>query len=213
MVHVRDLNFILRSKNFVHWDRQLRASHLILGLKPVYFTWQAFGQALLVDNPLLSYIDVRHANFLPPRLTIGEARDLSPRYTCLNELAPIKDESAERVSRRRRELAHQQVKQGNPPPAEPKAPVQEEEAAIESVHSSGAKSEMVTRRVMSISRFVPGAQTSEQQQPPPAQAQSPSPLPPPSHQHKRPHTVEQTQPSSGDVSARTPPRQDRKSVV
>ena len=114
VVHVRDLNFILRSEIFVHWDGQLRASHLILGLEPVYFTWQAFEQALLVNNPLLSYIDVWHANFLPPRLTVDEARDLDPRYTCSNELAPIRDESAERVSCRRRELGHQQVEQNNP---------------------------------------------------------------------------------------------------
>ena len=78
MVHVRDLNFVLRSEIFVHWDGQLRASHLILGVDPVYSTWQAFGQALLVDRPLLSCIDIRHANFLPPKLTIGEARDLGP---------------------------------------------------------------------------------------------------------------------------------------
>ena len=78
MVHVRDLNFILRSEIFVHWDGQLGASNLILGLEPVFSTWQAFGQALLVDSPLLSYIDVQHANFLPPRLTVGKARDLGP---------------------------------------------------------------------------------------------------------------------------------------
>ena len=88
-VHVRDLNFILRSEIFVHWDRQLRASHLILGVELVYFTWQPFRQALLVDSPILSYIDIRHANFLPPRLTIGEARDLGRRYTCSDELAPL----------------------------------------------------------------------------------------------------------------------------
>ena len=111
MVHVRDLNFILRSEIFVHWDGQLQASRLILRVEPIYSTWQAFGQALLVDIPLLSYIDVRHANFLPPRLTVGETRDLGPRYTCSDELAPIRDESAERVSRCRRELAHQQVEQ------------------------------------------------------------------------------------------------------
>ena len=121
MVHVRDLNFILRSEIFVHWDEQLQVSHLILGLEPVYSTWQAFRQALLVGSPFLSYIDVWHANFLSPRLTIGEARDLGPRYTCLDELAPIKDEYVERVSRRRRELAHQQVEQGNPLPVEPDA--------------------------------------------------------------------------------------------
>ena len=96
---------MLRSEIFMHWDRQLQVSHLILGINPVYSTWQAFGQALLVDSPFLSYIDVRHANFLPPRLTVGDTRDLDPRYTCLNELAPIKDESAEHVSRCRREQA------------------------------------------------------------------------------------------------------------
>ena len=162
VIHIRDLNFVLRSEIFVHWDRQLQASHLILGLEPVYSTWQAFGQALLVDSPLLSYIDIRYANFLPPKLTVGEARDLGPRYNCSDELAPIRDESAERVSRRRRELVHQQVEQENPPPAEPEAPAQEEEAAAESVHSSGAESEMMTKRVMTISRFVPSTQTFEQ---------------------------------------------------
>ena len=163
MVHVRDLNFILRSEIFVHWDGQLQASRLILRVEPIYSTWQAFGQALLVDIPLLSYIDVRHANFLPPRLTVGEARDLGPQYTCSDELAPIKDESAKRVSRCRRELAHQQVEQGNPPPVEPEAPSQEEEAVAESVHSSGAEFEMVTRRVMSLSYFVLGVQAPKQQ--------------------------------------------------
>ena len=77
------------------------------------------------------------------------------------------------------------------------------------VHSSRAESEMVTRRVMSISHFVPSAQAPEQQQPPPAQVQSPPPSPPPSHQRKRPHTVEQAQLGSRDIPIRTPPRQSR----
>lgn len=106
-VHVRDLNFVLRSEIFVHRDGQLRASHLILGVDPVYSTWQPFSQALLVDSPLLSYIDVRQANFLPPSITIGEACDLGPRYTCLDELAPVRDESAEVASRHLREHAHE----------------------------------------------------------------------------------------------------------
>ena len=100
VVHVRDLNFVLRFEIFVHWDGQLRASHLILGVELVYSTWQPFGQALLVDSPLFSYIDVRHANFLPSRFMVGEARELGRRYTCSDELAPLRDESAERVSRR-----------------------------------------------------------------------------------------------------------------
>ena len=109
VVHVRDLNFKLRSKIFVHWDGQLWASHLILGVDLVYSTWQAFAQALLVDSPFLSYIDVRHANFLPPKLTIGKAQDLGLWYTCSAELAPIRDESAEYVSLRCREQAHERI--------------------------------------------------------------------------------------------------------
>lgn len=97
-MHVRDPNFVLRSEIFVHWDGQLRASHLILNIEPVYSTWQAFSQSLLVNSPLLSYIDVRHSNFLPPRFTVGKARDLGPWYTCSDELALVLDESAKRVS-------------------------------------------------------------------------------------------------------------------
>ena len=43
VVHVRDLNFVLRLEIFVHWDGQLQASHLILGVDLVYSTWQAFS--------------------------------------------------------------------------------------------------------------------------------------------------------------------------
>ena len=89
-VHVRDLNFVLRSEIFVHWDRQLRASHLILGVDPVYSTWQAFSQALIVDSPFLSYIDVQHTNFLPPNFIVGEARDIGLQYTYLDELRTYK---------------------------------------------------------------------------------------------------------------------------
>jgi len=110
-VHVRDLNFILRSEIYVHWDGQLWASHLILGVEPVYSTWQSFKQALLVDRPLLSYIDVRHANFLLLRFIVGEARELGRRYTCSDELTPLRDESMECVSRRLRELAHKPVQE------------------------------------------------------------------------------------------------------
>lgn len=38
VVHVRDLNFVLRSEIFVHSDRQIRVSHLILGIDLVYTT-------------------------------------------------------------------------------------------------------------------------------------------------------------------------------
>ena len=64
-MHVRDLNFVLRSEIFVHFDGQLRASHLILNCDLAYSTWKSFSQSLLVDSPLLLYIDVWHPNFLP----------------------------------------------------------------------------------------------------------------------------------------------------
>ena len=97
-MHVQDLNFVLRSEIFVHSDEKLRTSHLILSVDLVYTTWQAFSLALLVDSPLLSYIDVRHTNFLLPSLTTGEAQDLGPRYITIEDRAPIPDESAEHVS-------------------------------------------------------------------------------------------------------------------
>ena len=91
---------MLRSEIFVHWDGQLLASHLILGIEPMYSTWQAFSQALLVDSPLLSYIDVWHTNFLPLRFTVGETHELGSWYTYLDKLAPLQDELVERVSQR-----------------------------------------------------------------------------------------------------------------
>lgn len=98
VVHMRDLNFILWFEIFVHFDRQLWAMHLILDCNPVYTTWQPFKLALLADSLLLSYIYVRHTNFLLPSLTIGKARNLGPRYTTAEDLAPLRDKSAKRVS-------------------------------------------------------------------------------------------------------------------
>ena len=168
---------MLRLEIFVHWDKQLRASHLILRIDPVYSTWQAFGQALLVDSPLLSYIDVRYVNFLPLRLIVGEARDLGPRYTCLDKLAPIRDESADCVSRRRREQVHVQVEQEALPQAEPEAPAQAEETTFKSVSSSETKYEMMTRKVMTISRFVLVPNRPNSCNPPSSSSNSPSSSP------------------------------------
>lgn len=61
--HVKDLNFILRSRIFLHFDGHLRASHLILSLIPSYTSYQDSGLALTVGNPLLSYINIRLARF------------------------------------------------------------------------------------------------------------------------------------------------------
>ena len=162
----------------------------------MYSTWQAFSQALLVDSPLLSYIVVRHVNFVPPRFTIGEARELGLRYTCSDELAPLQDESIERVSQHRWEQAHVSIQLEAPvqpealvkPEAlvEPKALVQEaKETAVESVSSSKTESDqghdMVTRRTMTISRFMPGARPIAQQQEPQGRDQTPPPSSPPSN--------------------------------
>ena len=152
-------------------------SHLILGVNLVYSTWQAFNQALLANNPLFSYIDVRHVNFLPLRFTVGKARDLGPRYTCSNELAPIRDESVERVSQRHQEQAHMSIQPEAPvqpevkvepeAPFDPEAPAHvAEEASVESVSSSETEfdqgHDMVTRKAMTISRFVSGARPATQ---------------------------------------------------
>ena len=72
-MHIRDPNFVLRSEIFVHYDRQLQASHLILGCTLVQTSYQPFGQALIVANPLLSYIDVWYRGFFPSNLTVSEA--------------------------------------------------------------------------------------------------------------------------------------------
>lgn len=95
---MRDLNFVLQSKIFVNSDRQLRESHLILGCSLVYSTWQPFKQALLLGNPLLSYIDMRHPNLLPPNLIVGEAQDFDPQIARAKSLIPVKDTSTDIVS-------------------------------------------------------------------------------------------------------------------
>ena len=176
-VHVKDLNFILRSEIFVHWDGQLRASHLILGVEPIYSTWQTFKQALLVDSPLLSYIDVRFMNFLLPKLTTGEVKEFRRRYTCSDELAPLRDESVERVSRRLRELAHEAIQQEGPVQEQAQLENLATEPEQPAIEATGLLAEdtqpgrnMVSRKVMTIDRFVPGAR--QPNQPPPSQGRS-----------------------------------------
>ena len=111
---------------------QLRASHLILSADLIYSTWQAFSYALLVDSPLPSYIDFRHVNFLQPSLT-------SPRDTTAEDCAPVRDESAERVSLNRR--VHMPIEEPN---------------ALVQVAETNQDAAMVTRRKMTIDWFIPG---------------------------------------------------------
>ncbi|XP_030925072.1 uncharacterized protein LOC115952134 [Quercus lobata] len=214
VVHAKDLNFVLRSEIYVHWDGQLRASHLILGVEPVYSTWQPFKQALIVDSPLLSYIDVRYVNFLPPSLTTGEVREFGRRVTRADELAPLRDESAEKASRRIRELAHEAVQQGQaqeqPIPENPAAVNQQQviEAAALLARAARPKGKMVSRKVLSVERFVPGARQSNQPPTPEGRGQVPQPSPPPQAGRARKKQKVTDQPSTcpGEVAAQTPPR-------
>ena len=120
----------------------------------------------MVDSPLLSYIDVQHANFLQPKLTVEEARELGKRYTCSDKLALLRDESTKRVSRRLRELAHEAVQEEVPVQelahpedlVEPEAPVEEaEHFAIDITDLSDTdpflNEDMVTRKIMNIDCF------------------------------------------------------------
>ena len=154
---MRDLNFVLQLEIFVNFDRQLRASHLILGCTPVYSTWQLFGQALLVDIPLLSYIDVRHPNFLPPNLTVGEAQDLSPRLVRMESLVLMRNASATSVFQGC--AVHRPIKESDTlvQPAE--------QAEVESINFSEVEAEqeegnMVNRRTMTMERFIPSTHPS-----------------------------------------------------
>jgi len=73
---------------------------------------------------------------------------------------------------------------------------------------------MVTRRTMTISRFVPGAQPTAQQQSPQGQDQTPPPPPSPtSYTRKRPRTAEQTPAGLGNAPTRTPPRSSGNIVI
>lgn len=94
---------------------------------------------------MLSYIDVRHSNLLPPQLTVGEAWDLSPQYTTVEDLALVRDALAEFMSQSR--IVHIPVER-------PEAPTQ------------AGEDEMVTRKTMTISRFVLGAWPTLQRQEP-----------------------------------------------
>ena len=96
-IHVWDLNFMLRSAIFMHFDSQLRASHLILDCTPIHTSYQDSKQVLIVDSLLLSYIDVQHQGFLSSRLTVGEARDLDPRVIRVGSRVPVRDGSANTI--------------------------------------------------------------------------------------------------------------------
>ena len=176
---------------------------------------------MLVENPLLSYIDVRHASFLSPKLTVGEARKLGKRYTYSDEIAPLRDESEERMSRHLRELAHKPVQEEVPvqeptqpeDPVKPEAPVEEAEHLVVDVTDLSntepfLDEDMVTQKTMTIDLFVPGARQAMQQPPSQSQTQAPPSPPPPQTERlwKRQRIAEQTTTGPRDAVVRTPPR-------
>ena len=101
---------------------------------------------------------------------MGEAWELGRRYTCLDELAPLQDESVEHVSQHLRELAHTTIENEasiQEEPAQPEelveseAPAQgTEQVAVDLTNLSNTESDrsrdMVTWKTMNIDRFVPG---------------------------------------------------------
>ena len=152
---------------------------------------------------------------MPPKLTTGEAREFGRRFTCSDELAPLRDESAERVSRRLREKVHEAIQQENQvpeqpdpenPAAEPQQQVIEAAALLAEAIQTGGK--MVSRKVMTIDRFVPGAR--QPNQPPPSQGRGQVPQPPPSSQvgraRKKQKVTDQPSTGPGDAAVQTPPR-------
>ena len=174
IVHVRDLNFVLRSEIFFHFDEQLRAFHLILDVTPVYSNYQSYRQALTVGSPLLSYIDMRHRGFFSLRLIVGEAQDLSFRLVRVGLLVPAKDGSANTVFQGR--TLHTPVEEQRT-----EVPTTEQ-VVVESVNSFGAKveepeEETVVRINMVVARFLlggrPAAQQQQQTPPPPRNCKGP----------------------------------------
>ena len=105
-----------------------------------------------------------------------EARELGRRYTCSDELAPLRDELAERVFRHLRELAHAAVEEETPVQEEPAQPEElgepeilvqsTEQAAINITDLSNTEfdrgEDMVTQKTMMINHFVPDARQARQ---------------------------------------------------
>lgn len=81
----------------MHYNGQLRASHLILGCIPSYTSYQDSSNAFTVGSSLLFYLDVQLPGFLLHSLMFGEARQLSPRKARHDSLESIQDGLGDRV--------------------------------------------------------------------------------------------------------------------
>ena len=127
----------------------------------------------------------------------------------------MQDESTERVSRRLRELAHEAIQQEGPVQEQAQLEnlaTEPEQPAIEATALSAEDTQpggnMVSRKVMTIDRFVPGAR--QPNQPPPSQGWSQVPQPPPSSQagraRKKQKVTDQPSTGPGDAVVQTPPQ-------
>lgn len=97
IMRIKELNFLLCLEIFMHFNRQLRASHLILGYVPSYTSYQDSSSILTVGSPLLSYLDVRLLGFLLQSLNSEEAKHLSPQIARHDSLEPIQDGSRDTI--------------------------------------------------------------------------------------------------------------------
>ena len=158
-IHVRDLNFLLWSEIFIHFDCQLHASHLILGCTPIYTSFQGPSQALTVSSPLLSYLDIRLCGFLPPGLTPDEAQRLGPWQFSVGSLLPVRDDSTDTIFHSRAEhIPVEEPKEGAR--AVEQVEVESVDSFSEGTEPKDFNTEMVVRRKMTIDQFLPsGRQT------------------------------------------------------
>ena len=81
----------------MHYDWQLRASHLIFDCVPSYTSYQDPILALIVGSPLLSYIEIRLPVVLPRGLIVGKAWERGLRFIREGSLMLARDASADSV--------------------------------------------------------------------------------------------------------------------
>ena len=131
-------------------------------------------------------------------MTTGEAQDLGPRYITTKDLAPLRDELAERVSRALKEQGHVLIEENEgqvqAAPAQAAKPREEEEDQDKA---------MVTRRKMTIDRFLLGAQSSAQ-----PQGGDRAPPPPTANHTKKKHKLDHPTKVPYDVPVKIPPREN-----
>ena len=109
-----------------------------------------------MDSPLLSYIDIRHPNFLPPSFTIGEAWDFGPWIVRAKSLVLVRDDIANLISQNC--TVHRPV--GGPQTlVQPTRQVAAESVNSSEVETDQGEEEMVSKRTLTLERFLPGALT------------------------------------------------------